>query len=129
MDDNLKDLLKKNAIDCALVPSSLVANNSGEIVAMENYYPNNNDGELNLSIALSICSNRLESKCWVSTKIDNTTDNSKPKYHSSYNEFEHNGVIYYPYSIDTSSYNILDILNLCDGLYRFVQENTAQHHE
>ncbi len=122
MDDNLKDLLKKNAIDYTLVPSSLVANNSGEIVAMENYCPNNNDGELNLSIALSICSNRLESKCWVSTKIDNTTDNSKPKYHSSYNEFKHNKVIYYPYSINTSSYNILDVLNLCDGLYRFVKE-------
>lgn len=125
MDNNLKDLLKKNAIDYILVPSSLVANNSGEIVAMENYYPNNNDGELNLSIALSIGSNGLDSKCWISTKIDNTTDNSKPKYHSSYNEFECNGVIYYPYSINTDSYNILDILNLCDGLYRFVQENTT----
>ena len=122
MNNNLKDLLKKNAIDYTSVPSSLVASNSGEIVAMENYYPDNNDGKLNLSIALSINSNGLDSKCWVSTKIDNTTDDSKPKYHPQYNEFEHNGVIYYPYSIGTNSYNILDILNLCDGIYRFVKE-------
>ncbi|AYQ57046.1 hypothetical protein MS2017_1358 [Bathymodiolus thermophilus thioautotrophic gill symbiont] len=122
MDNNLKDLLKKNVIHYTLVPSVLVANDSGEIIALEDYYPNNNDGELNLSIALSIGSNGLNHKCWISTKIDNTTDSSKPKYHSSYNEFEHNGVTYHPYSINTSLYSVLDILNLCDGLYRFVKE-------
>jgi hypothetical protein len=37
----MKDLLKKSAIDYVLAPSSLVSNNSGEIIAMENYYPNN----------------------------------------------------------------------------------------
>ncbi|OIR25514.1 hypothetical protein [Bathymodiolus thermophilus thioautotrophic gill symbiont] len=122
MDNNLKDLLKKNAIYYTLVPSVLVINDPGEIIALENYYPNNNDEELNLSIALSIGSNRLNSKCWISTKIDNATDGSKPLYHSPYNEFKHNGVTYYPYSINTSSYRILGILNLCDGLYKFVKE-------
>jgi hypothetical protein len=92
---------------------------------LENYYPNNDEG-LGLSIALSIGSTTWNPKCWLSTKINNTSDNSKPKYHSPYNEFKHNDVHYYPYSIGISSHNMLDILDICDGLYRFVQENIAQ---
>lgn len=120
MNNDLKTLLKKHAIDYTQVPSSCVANNSGSIIAIENYYPKNDEG-LDLSIALSTGSSQWDSKCWLSTKINNTTDNTKPKYHSAYDEFGHNGVTYYPYSINTSSYTLSKVIELCDGLYEFVK--------
>ena len=125
MNNNLKALLKQHAIDYTQVPSSCVSNDFGSIIAIENYYPKNDEG-LKLSIALSIGSTQWGSKCWLSIKINNTNDASKPQYHPSYNKFEHNGITYYPYSINTSSYGMLDVLDLCNGLYRFVKEENIQ---
>ena len=120
MDESLRRLLKTKAIDYTLVPSSSVSNNSGSIIAIENYY--SEDEGLQLSIALSYKTNKWEKKCWLSANIP-SDDLSKPKPYPRYFKFEHNQINYYPYSIDTSEYQLLDILKLCDGLYRFVKEN------
>lgn len=121
MDVNLKELLKKNAIDYTPVPSGSIPNNAGIVIAIENYYPSDRKN-IGLSISLSYQNNTWDPKCWLSAKILNDHA-SKPKFHPNYLEFEHNKIHYYPYSVDTSKYPLLNILKLCDGLYRFVVES------
>ncbi len=121
MDVNLKELLKTNAIDYTLVPSDSISNNEGIVIAIENYYPSGKE-DIRLSISLSYQNNIWDRKCWLSAKILNNNA-SKPKSHPEYLEFEHNKIYYYPYSVDTSNYTLLNILELCDGLYQFVVES------
>lgn len=125
MDVNLKELLKKNAIDYTQLESDLTPNNTGIVIAIENYYPSDKK-IIGLSICLSYQNNTWDRKCWLSEKILNDPASkpaSKPRFYPDYSEFEYNKIYYYPYSVDTSKYTFLNILELCGGLYQFVVES------
>lgn len=122
IDQPLKDILKKHAIDYTIVPSETLTINSGIILAIENYYPNNKES-INLSIALSYSHDTLEQKCWLSVKkISNRED--RPKYYPKYGEFSYNKICYYPYSINTTDYGLERVIKLCDGLYQYAKEES-----
>lgn len=122
MDIKVKKILERQEIEYLNIPSATVPDDTGAIIAMENYYPKNKNN-INLSIALSQITNGWNRKCWLSENISNT--DIGPKSHPQYKEFEYNGIHYYPYSIDTSSYELSDILKLCDGLYTYVEKTSS----
>ncbi len=123
MHKELKDILKPFDYKC--VPSRCVPNDTGLIIAIKNYYFSYYDEdkyEIDLSIALSVESDRFNPKCWLSLKDGNIDDPNKPKCYPPYVEFLYEEVRYYPYSVATSMYPLSKILDLCDGLYKFVLE-------
>lgn len=127
MTEGLKNLLKKGAVEYSTVPSKLVPNNPGEIIALENYYPGNNIDNFKVSIALSLEDKKFARKCWLSVKIGKPTYNNGPKYKVMWRKFEYHKIKYYPYSINTGEYSKLQILNLCNGLYKFCNQEINKH--
>lgn len=119
--DEVEQKLKKMALEYYSVMSNIVPSCGGKVIAIKNYYPDNKES-ISLSIALSYDSNAFLPKCWLSTKIEPNGEN-KPLYYPTYEEFTYKGIHYYPYSIKTSDYKLIDVINLCDGLYRYVKEN------
>ncbi len=118
--ETLRPILKKYALDYELVPSDVISDNPGNIFILKDYYPNNKESK-NFSIALSYSGDAFDRKCWLSTDIKNTSDETKPKSNAGYSIFTHRDIKYYPYSINTENYSLTDIISLCDGLYQFAQ--------
>lgn len=127
MDASLKSLLKKHAIDYTLVPSAVVPNDTGQIIAIENYYPDDCES-IDLSISLSYATSNWAPKCWLSKNIPNTNA-SKPLPYQNYTKFEYNQINYHPYSINTNQYQLLDIFKICGGLYKFVKTSNVINNE
>jgi hypothetical protein len=125
MNEELKNILKKGAVEYVEVLSKEAPrDNAGAVIALKNYYPKEDEG-LNLSIALSQLNGKWDSKCWLSVKEANhNRDPSKPLPHSTYHKFKYQNIAYYPYSIDTNGCGLLAILKLCDGLYKFIKEES-----
>lgn len=119
--DELQKALKEQAIDYLVVPSD-VSPCSGITIAIKNYYPSDKDDNISLSIALSYSPDSWTQKCWLSVKIP-ANDPNEPLYCSEYKEFDYKGIHYYPYSIQTKTYQLVNVIGLCDGLYRYVKNN------
>lgn len=120
----LKQKLSRNALDYSLVPSDSVPKTSGLIIAIENYYPNDKN-DISLSIALACSQDSWEAKCWLSVMINDNSSN-RPIYNRKYQEFCHNSIHYYPYSVQTGSYKLTEVIKLCDGLYKYAQTYTKK---
>jgi len=126
MNEQLKNILKKGAVEYVeMLSKEAPSNNVGTVIVLENYYPKEDKG-LNLSIALSQFNDKWENKCWLSVKKvnHNKVSSSEPLLHLDYQEFEYQNIAYYPYSISTNDYGLLDILKLCNGLYKFIKEES-----
>lgn len=118
---SVEQILKRSGLCHHVVPSDIVTECGGKIVAIEDYYPDNSEST-SLSIALSYSQGSFLPKCWLSVYIPANSSN-KPIYRLKYKEFYYKGIHYHPYSIQTARYQLTDVINLCDGLYRYVEEN------
>ena len=56
-------------------------------------------------------------KCWMTWCHVKKIEEKYPKYHPPYKQFEHSGLIYFPFSANLAEYTYGRIKELCRNLY------------